>query len=549
MLVNGGISFTLPFVTKNVIDKGVLENNINVVILMLSIQLLLYLSISTVNYTKAWVMLKFNNKLSITILDDFIRKLLRLPVSFFDAKKLGEMQQRLDDHGRVQSFITSFSLSLLLTVINFVAYSSSLVYFSFWIFITVLSFSIINILWITYFLPRRRLIDNARFNVQGNTKDKVLEIVNGAQDIKINGAAEAKVKNWYSSQEKVLSVGVMSLKIEQGQSIGAFLIGSIENITITFICAYSVIYTDMTIGTMVSIGVIAGSLKASLQQLVSIVRSYQDASISLNRLMEIHNMRDEDADLQSENKQSLLSNSIDRIHFKNVSFRYPNTENDTLSDINIGIEKGTTIGLVGASGSGKSTFIKLLLKYYKPTKGFVEVNGMSLSLISANSWRSHCAVVMQDGFIFTDTIKDNICLSGKGNDRDFLNAVHCANIDEYIDGLDNKYNTVIGNKGVGLSGGQKQRILIARALCRDAELLILDEATSMLDSKNENEIFEKINKAYPDMTKIYISHRLHTLVNADVIYVFDNGRIIESGTHNELKNANGKYSQLLKYVS
>jgi ATP-binding cassette, subfamily B, bacterial len=543
-LVNGLFVFLQPLITKNIVDVGIQNKNIKFVCMMLTAQLFLFLGSTLFDFIRAWLIQHINNNFSVSILRGFLVKLSRLPIKYFDNKKTGEIQQRFFDNYRIQSFLTSTSVSLVLAIVNFIAYFSSLIYFNWKILIVVLFFSACEIIWVISYLKKRKELDYAKFHTSSENQDNLLDLLSGMQEMKLNNYADVKINKWNKTQLEIFDLNVDSLKIDQQQSIGTSMLDQISNIIISFITAYSVIKGNMTFGIMMSVSFITGQLKGSISQFIFSFRSYQDAGISMDRLMEIHNEENEHNE-----KTSIKINdnqNIDQIIIDKVSYRYTGANEDALNNISFVIPKGKSIAIVGSSGSGKTTLSKILLKYYEPNSGGVYINNNVINLrdVVPEWWRNKCGVIMQEGYIFSATIKENIILANPYDEAKFQEALRIANINDYVESLTLKSDTTIGMRGIGLSGGQKQRILIARAVYKNPEILFLDEATSALDYQTEAIVINNILSAFPTKTKVIISHRLSTVKNADLIIVLDKGIIIEYGNHQELIASKSKYFEL-----
>ncbi len=469
---------------------------------------------------------------------------MNLPIAFFDSKMTGDIMQRISDHHKIESLLTSTTLSVLFSIFNIVIFGAVLIWYDFQIFLIFLIGSFVYFIWVMIFLKRRKDLDYKRFNEASNEQSKVIELISGMQDIKLHNAEQQKRWSWEFIQAKLYRVSLKSLSLEQWQNTGSSFINEIKNIIISFLSAKLVIQGDITLGMMMSISYIVGQLNAPISQIISFIHSVQDAKIALERLSEIHDKDDEELDI--ENKVSLLPSSTD-INLKNVIFRYTGSNNIILKGIDLKIPQNKITAIVGASGSGKTTLMKMLLKFYEPIEGSINIGTTPLNLLTHQLWRSNCGVVMQEGFIFNDTIANNIAIGVDTIDKDKLKeAVKIANIEEYIENLPLGYNTKIGMEGIGMSGGQKQRILIARAVYKNPNILFFDEATSSLDAKNERIIMDNLNLFFKNKTVVIIAHRLSTVKNADQIVVLDKGHIIEKGNHEKLIEQKGSYYNLVK---
>jgi ATP-binding cassette subfamily B protein len=539
------IQLILPFLTQNIVDIGIGTKNINFIWLVLIAQMVLALSTASVNFIRSWILLHLGARINISLISDFLIKLMRLPVGFFDTKMTGDLMQRIGDHKRIQTFLTGSSLNILFSFFNIVIFGIVLLYYNIAIFSIFFIASSLYILWISLFMKRRRELDYKSFTQNAATQSSVIQLITGMQEIKLNTCEKQKRWEWERIQAKLFKISTKGLALGQYQEAGGTLINQFKNIIITVVAANSVIKGDLTLGMMLSVQYIIGQLDAPISQIIVFVQQTQDARISLERLAEIHGKDDEEA------VDSSLITEIPKdkaLLINNLSFKYAGSGEDyVLRDINLTIPSGKTTAIVGVSGSGKTTIIKLLLGFYPPSKGLLMLGENNLNTFSMNAWRKKCGVVMQDGFIFSDTIANNIAPGAEHIDKEKLGqAVEIANILDFIESLPLGYNTKIGQEGVGLSQGQKQRILIARAVYKDPQFIFLDEATNALDSNNERTIMENLDDFFIGKTVIIVAHRLSTVKNADKIVVLDKGLIIEEGTHQELTAAKGAYFQLVK---
>ena len=539
------IQLILPFLTQNIVDIGIGTKNINFIWLVLIAQMVLALSTASVNFIRSWILLHLGARINISLISDFLIKLMRLPVGYFDTKMTGDLMQRIGDHKRIQSFLTGSSLNILFSFFNIVIFGFVLLYYNTTIFSIFFIASGLYILWISLFMKRRRELDYKSFTQNAANQSSVIQLITGMQEIKLNTCEKQKRWEWERIQARLFKISSKGLALGQYQEAGGTLINQFKNIIITVVAANSVIKGDLTLGMMLSVQYIIGQLDSPISQIISFVQQTQDARISLERLAEIHGKDDEEA------VDSSLITEIPKdkaLLINNLSFKYAGSGEDyVLRNINLTIPSGKTTAIVGVSGSGKTTIIKLLLGFYPPSKGLLMLGENNLNTFSMNAWRKKCGVVMQDGFIFSDTIANNIAPGAEHIDKEKLGqAVEIANIRDFIESLPLGYNTKIGQEGVGLSQGQKQRILISRTVYKDPQFIFLDEATNALDSNNERTIMENLDDFFIGKTVIIVAHRLSTVKNADKIVVLDNGLIIEEGTHQELTAAKGTYFQLVK---
>ncbi len=534
-----------PLLTQSMVDVGINNNDIGFVTLILVAQLILFVSQTSVELIRSWILLHLTTRLNIALISDFLIKLMRLPISFFDTKMVGDILQRISDHSRIEHFLTNQSLNVLFSMVNLVIFSIVLALYS-WIILTVfLVGSLLYVLWILLFLKKRRELDYRRFTQLSENQAKLIELMSGMQEIKLNNCEKQKRWEWERIQARLFQVNIKRLSLTQTQTIGSTFINQLKNILISFIAARLVIDGQITLGAMVAVSYIIGQMNSPLNSLMEFIQTTQDAKISLERLNEIHSKPNEEE--HAENKITLFP-ELREIILKEVHFQYEGPRSPmVLKNISLHIPANKTTAIVGMSGSGKTTLIKLMLGFYPPVSGTVHLGEISLSHFSAQLWRDKCGVVMQDGFIFSDSILNNIAIGDDNIDRNrLLDAVKMSNIQEYIESLPLGYQTKIGQEGVGLSQGQKQRILIARAIYKNPDFLFFDEATNALDANNEKVILENMDRFYKGRTVIVVAHRLSTVRNADQIIVLDKGEIVEQGTHQHLIDLKGNYFNLVR---
>lgn len=544
LLAGSLLQLILPFLTQSVVDVGIKNQDLNFIYLILFAQLFLYIGKASLEIIRSWILLHLSTRINISLISDFFIKLMKLPISYFDARMTGDLLQRINDHKRIERILTTSSLTILFSLFNLVIFSFVLGYYSIQILGVFVLGSVLYIAWVLFFFKKRKELDYKRFSQVSQEQSKVIELINGMQEIKLHNAERRMRWNWEYVQARLFKISTKSLALEQTQSVGSNFINEIKNMFITILSAKLVIDGEITLGMMMAISYIVGQLNAPVTQLISFMRDVQDAKISLERLGEIHNMEDEEK--EGDEKVTNIPENADII-LKNISFRYTGGLEPVLKDVSFTIPANKTTAIVGISGSGKTTLMKLLLRFYELDKGEILVHNFNLKNISQKVWRANCGVVMQEGYIFNDTIAKNIAIGEDYVDtKKLLHAVDVANISDYIDGLPLGYNTKIGNEGSGLSTGQKQRLLIARAVYKNPKYLFFDEATSALDANNEMVIMKKLDTFFSDKTAVIIAHRLSTVKNAHQIVVLDKGKIIEVGNHDNLIKRKGNYYHLVK---
>lgn len=538
------LQLVVPFLTQSVVDVGIRNRDINFVYLILFAQVALFLGRSSIEVIRSWILLHLSTRINISVISDFFIKLMKLPIAFFDVKMTGDIMQRINDHQRIERILTTSTLSVLFSLITFLVFSMVLLYYNTTIFLIFILGSILYFGWVILFLKKRKTLDYKRFSQVSSEQSNVIEIINGMQEIKLHNAEKQKRWNWERIQARLFSISIKSLALEQYQSVGSSLINELKNILVTILAAKLVIEGSITLGMMLAISYIVGQLNAPIQQFINFIREVQDAKIALERIGEIHQKEDED---EMDHQKINTINCRDDLSLKNVNFRYQGSPDPVLKNLSITIPAQKITAIVGTSGSGKTTLLKLLLKFYDPSDGTIYLGNHRLSKISSKTWRAHCGVVMQEGYIFNDTIANNIAIGEEHIDLEKMkHAAEVANIKEFIERLPLGFKTKIGLEGVGLSTGQKQRIRIARAVYKNPSFLFFDEATSALDSNNEKTIMHNLNQFFENKTVVVIAHRLSTVKNADQILVLEKGKIIEKGTHEELVQQRKKYFELVK---
>ena len=538
------LQLIFPFLTQSVVDVGIRNQDIHFVYLILFAQLALFIGRTAIEVVRSWILLHLSTRINISLVSDFFIKLMNLPISFFDTKMTGDILQRINDHKRIERILTTSSLSVLFSMVNLIVFSLVLAYYNIFLFGIFAIGSFLYFVWIAIFLKKRKDLDYKRFSEVSQEQSKVIELINGMQEIKLHNAEKKKRWAWEFVQARLFKVSVEGLVLEQYQSVGSGFINELKNILITVLSAKLVIDGEITLGMMLAISYIVGQLNSPIAQLINFVRELQDAKISLDRLAEIHNKEDEEP--TNEERIHKIDVNSD-FTLTNLSFRYIGSDQMVLQNLDLQIPANKVTAIVGVSGSGKTTLMKLLLKFYKPNKGIIKIGSYDLQQISQKTWRKECGVVMQEGYIFNDTIANNIAVGDDYIDKQKLaHAVNVANIKEFIESLPISYNTKIGMEGIGLSTGQKQRLLIARAVYKNPNFLFFDEATSALDANNEKEIMEKLNTFFTNKTVVVIAHRLSTVKNAHQIVVLDKGKIVEIGNHTALIENKGNYYHLVK---
>ena len=546
--LNGLFAMIVPFTSQLMIDVGLGCNNINFVAAFLLAQIFLFLGCSIINVVKNWTLLYCNSIISIDILSCFLKKAIKLPFAFFDVRQVGDFTARMDDHERIQEFLTSNSMTFAFSIFSFIVYVILFAFYDSRILVVYSVVTLLSIIWSDYYIKKEKNIDYRRFNIQRDSLQNIYEIINGISDIKLTGCEDYKISQWQATQSKLLGLNMQNLKLSQVETIGFETINKFKDIFIVFIAAYNVVRSNMSLGSLLAVSYMIGVLNIPLSHIVTFIRSFQYSKVSYSRLEEIQLYESEDERSPIELSYKEVT-SCKNIVISDLCFKYPGSNSEfVLNHLYLKIPIGKTTAVVGESGSGKTTLIKVLLKLYSDYVGSVYYSDKELRLISANSIRRCFGVVMQDGYIFSDTIENNITIgNGKEINYDMLNnAIKIASLDDFISSLPQGIKTAVGTGGFGLSGGQRQRLLIARAIYKNPQLFIFDESTPSLDANTEKNVYERLNKYLKGKTVIIIAHRLSTIKNADQIIVLKKGSVVENGCHKDLLMLKGEYYTLVK---
>lgn len=545
LIVGCVLQLIFPFLTQAIVDIGITHKNINFILLILIGQVMLTFSRTIIDFIRRWLLLHISMRINISLVSDFFIKLLKLPMSFFDTKLMGDLLQRISDHSRVEKFLTNQLLSVTFSILSFVIFGIVLFIYDKLIFSIFLLGSLIYGGWLLFFIKRRRVLDYEIFEKQAKNNNYTYQFITSMQEIKLQDCEQRRRWEWEDVQTELFDVQMKGLKLQQTQEAGSIFINEVKNIVITVLSATAVIDGEMTFGMMLAVQYIIGQLNSPVEQLMNFIYTIQDVKIGLERINEIHLNRNEE---NSSHTITSFNDSKYSITLSDVAFKYdPHALKNTIENINFHIPEGKVTAIVGASGSGKTTLIKLMLGYYPVGDGTLKIGDTNITNMNLKWWRRQCGVVMQDGIIFSESIARNIAVDDGDIDKERLvKAAEIANIKEYIMNLALKFNTKIGRDGVGLSQGQKQRILIARAVYKNPQFIFLDEATNALDAKNERAIVENLNEFYKGRTVVVVAHRLSTVKNADQIIVLDAGKVVEIGDHNTLIDKQGAYYNLVK---
>jgi ATP-binding cassette subfamily B protein len=545
MLIVTILQAFLPFISKSVIDIGIQTGDIDFINLALIANITILVTVLLSNMVRDWIVLHITSRVNVALISDYLIKLMKLPVTFFENKLVGDILQRANDHERIREFIMNNSLNVVFSTLTFIVFGVILFAYNPVIFLIFIIGALLFIAWVLFFLKFRRKLDWESFELISKNQSYWVETIECIQDIKINNYEKTKRWKWEAIQARLYKVNQRVLRINNAQNLGAQFINQITNLLITFFCAKAVLKGEITFGVMISIQFIIGMLNGPILQVIYFIQSFQYAQISFLRLNEIHQLKEEEG---YESSNSVDLPELKGLVMKNVSFQYNRNSQPVLKNLTLVIPEGRVTAIVGDSGSGKTTLLKLLLRLYEPSQGEISIGHLNITNVNLRQWRNRCGVVMQEGRLFNDTILNNIVLDDENIDYEKLRkAVACANITTEVEALPNGYQTMMGEMGRGLSGGQKQRLLIARALYKDPDYLFFDEATNSLDAVNEQKIITALDSVFKGKTVVVIAHRLSTIRRADQIVVLKNGVIVEIGNHHSLmQNEKGYYFQLVK---
>ena len=545
MLLGTVLQLVTPFLTQSVVDIGINSKNLNFINLVLIAQLMLFIGETSVTFIRSWIMLHISTRINISIITDLLIKLMRLPMVFFDIKTHGDIMQRMGDQQRIENFLTGSTLNTLFSLVNMLIFGIMLIIYDKVIFLIFMVSTILYTLWMFLFMKYRKKLDHQNFKASSENQTYTVEMIQSIKDIKLNNSQKQKRWVWESIQAKLFKLKVKGLVLSQYQSIGAMAINQSKGILITYLCARSVIQGEITLGGMMAIQYIVGMVSGPVSYLLGFMQSYQDAKISLERLNEIYDS-DEEENSDRDYANELPINKT--IEIRNLTFRYYGAGNDPIfNNLNLTFPQNKTTAIVGVSGSGKTTILKLLMRFYEFEAGEILVGGKKIDTISQYAWRESCGLVMQENHIFADTIERNIAVGDEFPDsKRIQDSIRIANLQEFVEEQPFGINTKIGTAGRGVSQGQKQRLLIARAVYKNPNYIFLDEATNSLDANNERTIIDNLNAFFQEKTVIIVAHRLSTVTHADNIIVMEKGEIVEQGTHAQLTAQRGQYYSLVK---
>ena len=530
----------IPLLLKKTIDDGIGLKNVNLIVLLLLGQLSISIGGFIASSGMDLILTKTGLGIHLEMVNTFLERLSKFPLSFFDKKVSSDFVQKISDQSRIKDFLLTFPNSMFIMVITIIVFSTLLFHYSIFISILFIILSLLEITWNTFFLNKRKTLDYAYFINSSENRNHAYELTNGMADLKVNNAESSRIGKWKETQKNINQISMQSAWVNVAQSGGHTIITRIKDLLVTGIGATMVIYGDLTIGALMTLGYITGRLSQPFTTLRSSISTLQDALLSYQRIDDVIH---DDTELRGNEKFSEAS-----IVFENVSFKYAGAGSPfVIKDLNLIVEKGKVTALVGESGCGKSTLIKLMLGFYIPQKGSLTLSGYNVRDVDNQDWLNHCGVVMQEAKIFSGTILENLSLSeDKPNKDKAISLLDIVGLKTFIDSLPMGIYTKIGVSGIEMSGGQKQRLMIARALYKEPDLLFLDEATSSLDANNERSIVSNINTLGKGKTIVIAAHRLSTVQNADKIVFIKDGRITEMGTHRELISLKGNYWKLVK---
>lgn len=544
LLLMSLLNLIYPYITKQVIDKGVMNNNMKFIIYFSIGQIITYTVSMMMDFVQSWFFLRIRMKFGLKLITSFLNKLINMPIIFFERKVVSDIILRIEDNKKIEDFLSQNTIHFIISIFSFIVFLSILLYYSFTVFLVFLLGTIVSIFWVIYFHEHRKFLNYKYFELSAINKNLLYEIIKGIGDIKINNIGNKKINEWNNIQKNIFELNKTNLKLQNIQDIGIKYITQIKNVIVIGISSFMVINNDMSLGDMLAVSFIIGNLNAPLEYFVLFIYSLQDIKISSERILDIHEKDDETNNYKTIKNIEILGN----IFFNDVSFNYYNNTGSEgiFSNLNLCIKTNSITAIVGTSGAGKTTLVKMLMKFYSPTSGEISVNNINISNYESEKWRKNISAVFQDGYIFSDTIVDNIIMDNDYDEKKFISITRNACIYDFIQELPQKEQTKIGENGIKLSKGQEQRILIARAMYKNPQILILDEATSSLDAENEKNIHDNLQTFFKGRTVIIVAHRLSTVKNANSIVVLKKGKVVEQGTHKELVEKKGKYYNLIK---
>lgn len=537
-------NWAIPVLFQQIIDKGIKNKDIHYIYIISLGQFSLFIGYLMSMYFSNILLTKNSFEIGISFLKDYLNKLIKLPASFFDTKANSDLIQLVDDQENLKSFLSYDFVDAVLAICNIFIFSILIIHYKFIVFIIFLAFALLSTIWSLLFLTKRRTINYRRFSLFSEGKSHIYELIMGMKEIKLNSAQKKRVQHVCEIQDGINKFQLKELFINAYSSLGSSSFSKIRDIFITIICSCLVIEGKITLGMLMTISYLIAQISTSLDKLLRFTINIQDAKLSFERLTEIQQNAEENTDRTIQPSFEFL----EKLNLSHVWFKYLGNQSPfVLEDISCSIEIGQVTAIVGSSGSGKTTLLKLLLSFYNPSKGVILLNNTPMNKINSDIWRKNCGVVMQDGFLFSGSIMENIAISDdKPEMKKIYKAAQIACIHDFIESLPMKYDTCIGNTGIELSGGQKQRILIARAIYKNPKFLFLDEATSFLDATNELSIMNNLSEFFRGRTVLIIAHRLSTVKNANKIIVLEKGKIVEQGNHESLIRQKGRYFHLIR---
>lgn len=542
-LVLISLGYISPFISQAIVDIGILKKDLAFIILMVIAQIIINTSKTIIIFFQSWISLRMNTIINVNLVSNYLNKLSQMPMSFFESKTMGDILQRIGDHDRIKSFLMNDTINVIFSITTFIAFVVVLGIYNIHILSIFLLGNAVYVTWVLSFMKYRKELDNKAFHESALLQNNMVQFIQGMQEIKLNCIEREKCWEWEHLQARLYKISRKAMLLGQIQSAGSLIFSSTTGVVLSYITAQKVVTGEMTLGMMTSLSFILGQVAAPIGSFIGFAQRYQDAKISLERLADIHSQDDEHKEY--EEKKSILPKDKNIILNK-VSFSYSgNINNLVLKNISIQIPQNKITAIVGKSGCGKTTLIKLLQGLYKPLSGEIMIGDTVLENINKYVWRNHIGAVMQDGYIFSDSISKNITLHNEVDIQKLESVLKAVNLNDFIQSLPHGYDTKIGNDGMQLSQGQRQRILLARILYRKPQVVFLDEATNALDTQNEFYIMNNIRELLYNHTIIIVAHRLSTIKKADNIIVIDNGEVIEQGTHERLLEQKGTYFQLI----
>ncbi len=539
LLINLVYVYLYPMLKQAVVDIGIADKSHLVIVYMAGGYFILLLSQMLFGIIQEWLTTYFGTRVNMDIFMNFFKKLTSLPISFFESCRKGDLLQKVYDSQSVENFLTRNILKFLLSITTLVIFSVTLLKYNVTFFSSFYAMVFVYTIWMLCFVKKRQALDWKKFDISSNSQSIILQLVNGIQDIKLYNSSDFMLRQWRNNQIENATFRLKSLKVIQLQEYGAQFIHTLFIVYVLYASATYVIDGGLTMGEMISIEFIIGQMFLPINDLVSIVINWAEVKMGLQRIFGVLSIPNECEETKERKKVS------GNIKFNDCTFRYiGQTDGGNIKNLNFEVKQGQTVAIVGHSGCGKSTTLKLLLSYYRNYTGEILIGGKDLKTINPIQWRDNCGLVSANNYIFNKTIAQNLSLSDKPDMEMVDKVLKVVNMYDFVYSLPAKTDTKLGDDGKQLSQGQQQRLFIARLLYKNPNYILLDEATNALDADNEQLILDNIRKVFSEKTIIVAAHRMSTIMHADQILVMEKGEIVEKGNHESLMQKKGKYYDL-----